>query len=94
MGLNMTRLARPFRANEIVETLHPGLRALRPGLSLRRFAATMAHRFAVVGIMDTLYCVCSALGYRCAPLRGYHGTPLRGCRDDGYPALCGWMQCF
>jgi hypothetical protein len=49
MGLNMTRLARPFRANEIMETLHPGLRCAPPwAIIVRRFAAIMALRIAAI----------------------------------------------
>jgi hypothetical protein len=63
MGLNTTRLARPFRANEIMETLHPGLRCAPPwAIVARRFAAIMVRRFAAKEMMETLH-----PGLRCAP---------------------------
>jgi hypothetical protein len=63
MGLNMTRLARPFRANEIIKTLHPGLRCASPwAVEVRRVAATLARPFRAKGMIETVY-----PGLRCAP---------------------------
>ena len=49
MGLNMTRLARPFRAKVIMETLHPGLRCAPPwAIVVRRFAAIMMRSLGAI----------------------------------------------
>ncbi len=65
MGLISLGLVRPFRADEIMGTQHPGLRCAPPwAIAVRRFAAK--------GMMEALHpgLLRSALGYRSAPLRG------------------------